>query len=135
MSLADGLRLLQKAYPAGLRMGNHSHGEWRFCLALSGSYTDSWRNAFRTREPWQLSLHPAGEVHTSLFHTPVTCFHIEFSRAWRQRLLGDAGIAAEPQEFLVGRVPMLAGQLFQEFLHQDRCSQLVIEGLACELIG
>lgn len=134
-SLADGLRLIHKGYPGGLRMDKHSHDEWRFCLALRGSYTDTWRRGSRTREPQQLSLHPAGEVHMSVFHTPASCFHIEFSREWRQRLLGKAGIAPEPQEFLAGRVPMLAGQLYQEFLHSDECSPLVVEGLACELIG
>jgi AraC family transcriptional regulator len=134
-SFGDGLRLIHKSYPDGLRMGKHSHDEWRFCLALSGSYTDTWRRGSRRREPRQLSLHPAGEVHTSVFHTPASCFHIEFSREWRQRLLGKAGIAPEPQEFLAGRVPMLAGHLYQEFLDSDECSPLVIEGLACELIG
>jgi AraC family transcriptional regulator len=133
--LTDGLRLIHKTYQAGSRMGRHSHDEWRFCLALSGSYTDSWRRGYRTREPRQLSLHPAGEVHTSVFHAPTTCFHIEFSRVWRQRLLGDHGISPEPQEFLIGRVPLLAGHLYDEFLERDRCSALVVEGLAYELIG
>jgi AraC family transcriptional regulator len=133
--LTDGLRLIHRTYQAESRMGRHSHDEWRFCLALSGSYTDSWRGGYRTREARQLSLHPAGEVHTSVFHAPTTCFHIEFSRAWRQRLLGDRGISPEPQEFLVGRAPLLAGQLYDEFLEKDRCSALVVEGLAYELIG
>ena len=97
--LTDGLRLIHKTYQAGSRMGRHSHDEWRFCLALSGSYTDSWRRGYRTREARQLSLHPAGEVHTSVFHAPTTCFHIEFSRivaptparrSWH--LAGAAGI-------------------------------------------
>lgn len=134
-TVADGLGLVQKRYPEGLRMGRHAHDEWRFCLALRGSYTDSWRRSARTRTPWQLSLHPAGEVHTSVFHSFAVCFHIAFTRQWRERLLGELGIAHEPHEFLTGRLPLLAGQLYDEFRRSDACSPLVLEGLACELIG
>lgn len=134
-SAPDGLRLFHKRYPAGMTMGRHAHEEWRFCLAVGGTYTDSWRRGQRTRTPGQLSLHPAGEVHTSVFHEPTICFHIELTGVWRERLLGDAGIAPEPQEFLGGRVPLIAEQIARESRHRDACSPLVLEGLACELIG
>ena len=135
LTVEPGLYLVHKRYAAGLRMPRHAHEEFRFCLALSGSYTDSWRRGYRTRTSRQLSLHPAGEFHTSVFHTPTDCFHIEFTQGWRERLLGDAGIAPEPQEFLNGRVPVVARQLYQEFRHADACSSLVLQGLASELIG
>jgi AraC family transcriptional regulator len=151
----DGIRLLHKHYAAGLRMGKHAHDEWRFCLALSGSYTDSWRRGYRTRTPRDLSLHPAGETHTSVFHSRASCFHIELTHEWRDRLLGDAGIAAAPQEFLAGPVAAIATQLYQELRRLDRgshdrssldrssrdrsafdgSSSLIVEGLTCELIG
>jgi AraC family transcriptional regulator len=134
-TLASGLRLMQKRYGAGLRMARHAHDGWRFCLALAGSYTDSWRRGHRTRAPWQLSLHPAGEVHTSVFHETTRCFHIEFGDEWQSRLLGEAGIAPEPHEFLDGQVPLIARRVYDEFRRLDACSPLVIEGLACELIG
>jgi AraC family transcriptional regulator len=134
-TIADGLHLVHKTYPKGLRMGRHAHDEWRFCLALEGSYTDSWRRGYRTRSSWHLSLHPAGEIHTSVFHAASACFHIEFLGGWQDRLLGDAGIAPEPQEFLTGPVPLLAAQLFRASDDRDACSSLVIQGLACELIG
>jgi AraC family transcriptional regulator len=133
--MTNGLHLVHKRYPAGMRMGRHAHDEWRFCLALGGRYTDSWRHGYRTRTPGHLSLHPAGEVHTSVFHAPTACFHIELTGVWRERLLGDAGIAPEPHEFLDGRVPLIAQQVYREFRHADACSPLVLEGLACELIG
>jgi len=134
-SVADGLRLVHKQYASDLRMGRHAHEEWRFCLALKGSYTDSWRRGQRTRTPRQVSLHPAGEVHTTQFHTRATCFHVEFTRRWRERLLGDEGMSAEPHEFLAGRIPLLVEQIYSEFHNFEVCSSLVIEGLACELIG
>src|SRR6185503_17243939 len=58
-TIRAGLRLVEKSYAPGLRMPRHSHAEWRYCLALRGSYTDSWRQSSRTRTPNQLSLHPA----------------------------------------------------------------------------
>jgi AraC family transcriptional regulator len=134
-NIADGLHLVLKNYPAGLRMERHAHEEWRYCLALRGSYTDSWQRNYRTRTPGQLSLHPPSEMHTSVFHTPAACFHIGFTRDWRKRLLDEAGIAQEPLEFLSGRAPSLASQLYQEFRRSDGCSPLVLEGLACELAG
>ncbi len=130
-----GLRLVEKRYQSGLRMERHLHADWRYCLVLSGSHTDSWRREFRTRSRRQLSLHPAQEMHSSVFHVPTACFHIEFQGAWRERLLGDWGIAPEPHEFLVGRVPLIAERLHEEFGRSDACSNLVLEGLACELIG
>lgn len=134
-TIADGLHLIHKRYPAALRMARHAHDEWRFCLALDGSYTDSWRRGHRTRSPWQLSLHPAGETHTSVFHVPSACFHIEFRGKWRDRLLTDAGVAPAPHEFLTGPVPLLAAELFRAVDDEDACSRLIVEGLACELIG
>lgn len=134
-AIADGLELIRKRYPAGLRMGRHEHADWRFCLALRGSYTDSWRGSHRTRTPWQLSLHPAGEAHTSVFHASTACFHIAYTGAWEERLLGAFGIAREPQEFLGGRVPLVAAQLHDELRRDDTASPLVLEGLAFELIG
>src|SRR5690349_11016575 len=135
LHVADGLALIERQYPAGLRMGRHTHGEWRFCLAIEGSYTDSWRRDYRTRTPRQLSLHPAEEVHTTVFHSAAVCFHIAFTGAWRERLLGAFGITPEPHEFLAGRVPLVAEQLHHEFDVRDACSSLVVEGLAYELIG
>lgn len=134
-TVADGLRFIQKSYPAALRMARHAHDEWRFCLALEGAYTDSWRGGHRTRSPWQLSLHPADEMHTSIFHTTSACFHIEFCGKWRDRLLNDAGFSPEPHEFLTGRVPVVAAELFRAVHDEDACSTLIVEGLACELIG
>jgi AraC-like DNA-binding protein len=135
LRLDSGLTLIERRYPAGLRMGRHVHGEWRFCLALHGSYTDSWRRSYRTRTPHHLSLHPADEVHTTVFHSAATCFHVAFTGAWRERLLGAFGIAPEPHEFLTGRVPLVAEQLYHEFHERDAWSPLVLEGLAYELIG
>lgn len=134
-TLAGGLRLVLKRYDDGLSMGRHTHGEWRFCLALRGAYTDSWRRGYRTRAPGQLSLHPADEVHTSRFHAAATCFHIELAGSWRDRLLGDGGIAPEPHEFLAGRVPGIAREIYQEFQRPDACSPLLFEGLSHELIA
>jgi len=134
-TVADGLRLMVKSYPAGLRMERHAHGEWRYCLAMRGSYTDSWRRGYATRTPGQLSLHPESEMHTTEFHTDATCFHVEFAQKWRARLLEDACIPQEPHEFLNGRAPAIAVQLLDEFRRNDGCSPLVIEGLACELAG
>ena len=131
----DGLRCFERRYPAGMRMGRHAHGEWRYCLAVRGAYTDSWRRGARTRTPGQLSLHPAEETHSSAFHSAVTCFHVELTGPWRERLLGEAGIAPEPHEFLGGQVPAVVERLRDEYVRADACSALVIEGLACELIG
>ncbi len=131
----EGLRLIHKAYAAGLRMGRHTHDEPRFCLPLRGAYVDSWRGSERTRTSHHLSLHPAGEVHASEFLTAASCFHIEFAKHWRARLLEIARRADEPQEFLAGTPPVVASQLFSEFRRSDDCSPVVIEGLACELIG
>jgi AraC family transcriptional regulator len=138
--VGNGLRLFERRYPAGLRMGPHAHDEWRYCLAVRGAYTDSWRRGFRTRAPGHLSLHPAEETHTSVFHDDVLCFHVELADGWRSRLLGDAGIPPEPHEFLAGRVPRIADQLRQEAARldgagTDTAARLVIEGLACELVG
>jgi AraC family transcriptional regulator len=134
-TVADGLRLVEKRYPAGLWMPRHSHAEWRYCLTVRGAHTDSWRRGFRTRTRRQLSLHPPEEMHTSVFHTDAVCLHVELLGRWQERLRADADISAEPHEFLEGQVPLVATQLYEEFGRRDACSNLVLEGLACELIG
>jgi AraC family transcriptional regulator len=78
----------------------------------------------------QLSLHPAEEV-----HTPVRCFHIEFRDLWEERLISPDGIHAEPHEFVNGYLPLLARNIHREFADFDDFSDMVLEGLALELIG
>lgn len=138
-TIRGGLRLIEKTYASGLRMARHAHSEWRYCLALRGAYTDSWRSDSRTRMPNHLSLHPAEEMHTSMFHAASTCFHIEYVGEWEGRLLGEAGIAPEPHEFLGGQVASVAARMHDELVRGeaslDASSALVLEGLACELIG
>ncbi|HEX6533102.1 MAG TPA: AraC family transcriptional regulator [Gemmatimonadaceae bacterium] len=131
----SGLRLFERRVPAGTRLGRHVHDEWRYCLTVRGAYTVSWRRGHRTRTPGHLSLHPAGESHTSIFHDEVRSFHIELTGAWRDRLLRDAGVRPEAHEFLDGRAPRIADQIRRESAHTDRAVGLVLEGLVCELIG
>lgn len=133
--VGHGLRLVHKAYPSGLRMDRHAHDEVRFCLPIRGAYVDTWCRSERTRTSRQLSLHPAGEVHASRFLASTVCFHLEFTQEWRTRLMEIAERADQPQEFLDGRVPIVATQIFVEFCRNDTCSPLIIEGLACEMIG
>jgi AraC family transcriptional regulator len=134
-TIADGLRLVEKRYAAGLQMPRHSHAEWRYCLTIRGAHTDSWRREYRTRTRRQLSLHPPGEMHTSVFHTDAVCLHVELLGRWQERLRADARISPEPHEFLDGKVPLVAAQIYEEFGRYDACSDLVLEGLTCELIG
>jgi AraC family transcriptional regulator len=133
--LPGGLILRDKRYVAGLRMTKHTHDCWRFCLALSGYFTDSWTPGYRTRSPLQLSLHPSDEAHTSVFHTDTHCFHIEFGGDWEKKLISPEGIHDEPLEFLCGYLPVLAVKMHREFCDADEVSELVLEGLALELIG
>ena len=135
MTLAGGLRLAVRKYSENLWMDRHAHGEWRFCLPVHGAYTDSWRSESRTRTPGMLSLHPPDEVHTTRFHSAATCFHVGFSDPWTGRLLVDAGIEDGPHEFIGGRAASVGTQMYDEFRRGDRCSHLVLEGLALELIG
>jgi len=116
-------------------MDRHDHGEWRFCLPVQGAYTDSWRKEFRTRTPGVLSLHPPDEVHTTRFHEASACLHIGLAGQWVDRLLIDAKLDDAPHEFVSGRAPFLGSQIYEEFRRNDRCSNLVLEGLALELIG
>jgi hypothetical protein len=95
-SIAGGLGLRVKTYPAGLQAGRHEHGEGRYCLAIRGSYTDGWGRGYRTRAP-----HRANEMHTMAFHTDAACFHIEFTDSGASDCFGRRVLRSSRMSFCV----------------------------------
>ncbi len=120
----------EKLYAPGTRLPRHSHATSRFCLLLSGAYSESWQSSLRTRRPGALTFHPAGEEHSSLFHSPVRCVHLELSPAlplpWKS--------LSQPLDCLERPLAGQVRRLQLEWEDQDDFSLLALESLTYDLL-
>ena len=130
-----GFTLTETAYVPSLRLPKHSHEQAYFCFVLGGSFTEVYGEHSRSGRPSTLIFHPAGEVHSDLFHATSRCFNIQMNARWLERSQQPARIINTPADFCDGQLANLAARLYREFRQLDEFSGLAVEGLALELIA
>jgi hypothetical protein len=83
----DSLILNEVVYPAGLKIGWHSHELAAFALALRGSSTEAFSSSRLDRTAKGLLIRPAGERHwDSIGEQGAKCFVMELNSAWIDNL-------------------------------------------------
>lgn len=131
-----GLGLSLNDYAPDLRTPPHAHTHALMYLVLNGTCEESSGRSVRTVGPAAIAFHPAGETHATRWAGPGgSCFHVEFRPDWVSRLGGFSALLQSPADFRGGPPVQLALRLFREFRRMDAHSQLVIEGLALELVA
>ena len=130
-----GFTLTETRYLPGLTLPKHSHEQAYFCFVLGGRFTEVYSKHSRTRRPWTLIFHPAGEEHSDHFHTGVRCFNIQMTTSWLERAQEHSGRVNAPAEFCGGQATYLAARLYSEFRRFDEFSSLVVEGLTLEIMA
>lgn len=131
-----GFELTEIAYCSGLKLAAHRHERAGFCLVLSGTYTEDYsRKALQCR-PQTVTFSPAEEKHSNHFGLMGSrCFIIDIDKQELERLREHSIRLDSPNCFYGGSLAGLAARLYGEFKARDEASDLIIEGLALEMIG
>jgi AraC family transcriptional regulator len=131
-----GLLLVERAYPAGLQTPTHAHENDFFFLVLQGACRETAERKPCDMGPATLAFQPRGRVHADLWPGPGgRCFNVELTPRWRDHLHELPVKLESPQCFRGGLAPRLGMRIYQEFIHADAVSPLVIEALTLELVA
>jgi AraC family transcriptional regulator len=131
-----GFELTEITYSPGLRLPTHRHERAGFCLVLSGNYTEEYRSSSLPCRPQTVTFSPAQEKHANRFGDAGShCFIIDVDHRRLDRLREYPVKLDRPAYFYGGSLAWLAAKLYREFRDQGEASELIIEGLALEMIG
>jgi AraC family transcriptional regulator len=130
----DTLVLNEVVYPAGLKIGWHSHELAAFALTLRGSSTEAFRDSRFDRTEAGLLLRPAGERHwDSIGEQGAKCFVLELKAGWIDDLPQVRTVLLRPSFHRLGILTILAQRAYSEWLQEDSASQIAIPALALEM--
>jgi AraC family transcriptional regulator len=130
------LRLVETLYAAGATLGQHQHERAYLALVLRGSYEERVARVRRGCEPWTVTIHPAGEEHSEVFHQGGgVLLNVEIAPEMMDDLGEHASLLAEPSAHSGGLMATLAVRLADEFARWDSVAPLAIEGLVLELLA
>jgi AraC family transcriptional regulator len=130
----DTLVLNEVVYPAGLKIGWHSHDLAAFALTLRGSSTEVFRDSRFDRTEHGLLLRPAGERHwDSIGEQGAKCFVLELNAGWIDDLPQVRPAFLRPSFHRLGILTILAQRTYCEWLQEDSASQIAIPALALEM--
>jgi AraC family transcriptional regulator len=130
----DALVLNEVVYPAGLKIGWHSHELSAFALTLRGSSTEAFRDSRFDRTEDGLLLRPPGERHwDSIGEQGAKCFVLELASGWIDDLPQVRPVLLRPSFHRLGMLTILAQRAYCEWLQEDSASQIAIPALALEM--
>jgi AraC family transcriptional regulator len=113
----------------------HSHEDAHFVFIVSGAYDTIARQQGHHAEP-RLIFNPAGTTHRDHFRSETgRFFTITVARDEHTRLEGVSGRFTSPTGFGSGDVALVAARIVHEFRQADAHADIVLEGLAIELLG
>ena len=131
-----GLLLAETRYPAGLVIPPHEHTNPFLGVLLEGCFTQSCERKSWTGRPLTLTIFPAGVPHANRWHdSGGRVLHVEFGRAWINRLADRAKVLNKPAHYDRGLPRWLSHRIAAEFRRNDNVSALAIEGLVLELLA
>jgi AraC family transcriptional regulator len=130
-----GLHLTETRYTAGTRLPRHCHEHAYFCLVRRGSYREEYAGRQRSCGPLTLAFHPAEELHSESFDGDVRSFNLSLTPVWLRRMPDRVLPLEQPSDFRGTAAVDVAVRLYEEFVHADSASPLIIEGLTLELLG
>jgi AraC family transcriptional regulator len=131
-----GFTMNEIAYSAKSKLSEHSHENAHYCFVLRGSYTESHNKQEMFCRPSTLTFRLPGEVHKDKFHNQeVRVFTMEIPLKWIERLRQGSIYLGRSIHFQDGIVMRHFNRLVKEFHQMDTAADLVIEGLALEIMA
>jgi AraC family transcriptional regulator len=131
----DGIILTTSNYPGNTSLPLHYHKNPYFCFVLNGCYTEHSLKNDLTCKKGDLVFHPGKTEHHNHFgNTAGTCFNIEFSENWTEKIICADLNLMQIESSSESDVQWIASKIFNEFNQYDSLSALMIEGLVTELL-
>ena len=131
-----GLDLWDLDLPKGMKAPLHEHGCPFFCVLVDGWIENDYK---RRRIPYHRFLnvyHPTGTVHsTTAGHHGARLLTVEIAPEWERRVEGFVKLPQTPAAIPFDDGAWLARRLLRELVAPERCSSLVFEGIALELVA
>ena len=134
--IGAGIILTELRHDQARRLPTHSHELAFFHLLLCGHYSETFGRRTAALKPLTTIFHPSGVTHhDEIGPSGMRLFSVELQEEWLERLR-QCGVAPESSVAAPGsELSRLAMRLYREYLHLDRCSELVIEGLVLEMLA
>jgi AraC family transcriptional regulator len=131
-----GIILAELKHDQARRLPTHSHELAFFHLLLYGHYSETFGRRTAALKPLTTIFHPSGVTHhDEIGPSGMRIFSVELQDEWLERLR-ECGVAPQSSVALPGsELSRLAMRLYREYLNQDCCSTLVIEGLVLEMLA
>ncbi len=127
--------VVESKYSAGQELKWHSHERSYISIVLQGSYMERCGSSSLHCGVGQVILHAADEVHSDEFFEEGHCLNLEIQPHFADRLR-QYGIDSGTRLAMSSRRYMRLGlTLRSEAVRCDTASELVIEGLAMEVIA
>jgi len=131
-----GLDLWDLELPRELKATRHEHLKPFFCFLLDGHIENDYGRTTIAFHPHLNVFHPAGTVHTSSAgRRGAHIITLEASQAWVDRVEAYAPLPLEPAAVPFEDGAWLGRRLLREIAAPQRCSPLVLEGIALELLA
>jgi AraC family transcriptional regulator len=114
----------------------HTHVDAHFVLVVSGEYLTSARGVGPLCSANTVIFNPPGTTHRDRFLSPAGRFFTVSAKLGRFAHFGATGSRLENSvAFPTGDLSLLADRAYREFRSADPMAELVLEGLALELLG
>src|SRR4051794_8100446 len=133
----DGLQAWEIVLPPGLRCPPHEHELSFFCVLLAGELENQYRVGGAIEFDRHAEVfHPAGTVHSSVAGPRgARILTLEATPRWTGRLDGRAPLPERPRRVSTPDGGGATRRLLQELRDPQPCSELMVEGLALELLS
>jgi len=131
----DGLLAWEIALPPGFRCPPHEHELSFFLVLLAGELENQYGSSTIGFAREAEVFHPAGTVHSSVAGPRgALILTLEASPRWTARLDGRAPLPDGPRR-VTGGDGGVTRRLLRELRHPQPCSELMVEGIALELLA
>ena len=131
-----GFRLSETAYQPRQSVPSHAHDMAYFCVLVAGAYDETYGRQTVSYQPMSVAYHPPSEEHRGeISQVGGRVFFVEIDHRWLDRLRGDGIAPSRTVDLRGGELSWAAERLYREFQRHESRSDLIIEGLALEMLG
>ena len=131
----SGFRYSDTRYGPGRQLPAHSHEHSLFCYLAAGSYRERVGRRWIDLQPGSVGFVPSSETHRGVIEAPSRALQVEVLPELMARTERLGGGPPGPVFWHTGRAAWLARRLFREFSQRRPASELMLEGIALELLA
>jgi AraC family transcriptional regulator len=133
---AGGFIFTETYHSPGFVLSRHDHEYANFNFTVSGQCSETMRGRSEECGPSSLVIKPPGEAHSNRYGpSGARCLIVEVTPARLRTLAPHGRVFDAPASLRRGPAIALAARMYVELRESSCASELVLEGLALELLG